>query len=75
MLNARYNHCMVYDEKRSRIFCFGGINDITPNKLSGLETTQDHDEDEEEGFLRSSEYYDMTNDAWYKTAKMPRHRE
>ena len=48
---------------------------MTPIKLSGLETTQDHDEDEDEGFLRSSEYYDLRNDAWVKIAKMPRHRE
>jgi len=66
---------MVYDEKRGRIYCFGGINDISPVKLSGLETTQDHDDEEDEGFLRSAEYYDIRDDAWIKVARMPKHRE
>ena len=28
MRYARYNHCVVYDERRLRIYVFGGLGDI-----------------------------------------------
>ena len=77
MLNSRYNHCLVFDERHLKIYAFGGLNDtFTPgSKISNLDTTQDHDEGDEDGLLRSGEYYDIRDDIWVAIAKMPHHRE
>ena len=57
MKSGRYQHCAVYDEKRGRIYVFGGVGDS--NDLSTLNLESDEESDYDNNFLKSSEYYDI----------------
>lgn len=54
MMTARFNHCCVYDEKRGRIYCIGGVNEDSGSIAS---TT-----DMEKNRTSTCEYYDIRND-------------
>lgn len=60
---ARYHHTMVYDNKRGRIYVFGGIGE---NSINNDDMSLEFDKDNETNqyFLKDCEYYDVKNDTW-----------
>ncbi|CDW80511.1 kelch motif family protein [Stylonychia lemnae] len=77
MLSNRFNHCMIFDEKRGRIYVFGGLSDTQSIKMMFYQDDSDEDDDfkRPNSFLQSGEYYDLKNDNWVNIKNMHSHRE
>ena len=59
MGTSRYNHCAVYDERRMRIYVFGGLGDI---QGMGSQALEQNERDKLPFFLKKAEYYDLRTD-------------
>lgn len=73
MIQSRYNHTVVYDEKRGRIYVFGGLSETQGIQMMLIEN--ENEDDRPRCFLRSAEYYDVRSDSWIPIKQMKYHRE